>query len=1343
MKQILSRSIVAFVLLVVGGVFAFGQVTTTGSINGAVTDPAGAVVGGATVTSKNDATNFERTATTSDDGTFTIPSVAPGTFTVTITAQGFKTTVLKGVVVNAGTPSSVKAQLEIGQIGEQVTITGAGGELLQTQSATVGQTITGQQITDLPQASRNALDLILLLPGTNTPGRPRQSTVNGLPKEALNITMDGVNIQDNLLKGSDGFFTFVQPRVDAIEEVSISTSTPGAESSGEGAVQIKFVTKGGTSEFHGGLFEYHRNPSLNANFYYNNRDLAPNPNKNPSKAPRTRQLLNQFGGKIGGPVLFPFINYNRNRDKLFFFVDYEEYRLPEQQLRTRNIIAPAAQGGTFTYNATVTASTVIPSQCTRTSNTTATCSLNVLSYANGRNAAFTGTADPTIAGLFSAIRATTVKGTVVNTGDPNVQQFSFTNPGGQRRRFPTGRADWNITKNQHIETIYNYQQFKSTVDFLNNADPAFPGFPNFGSQDSNRFSFVTALRSTISSRIVNEARYGLTGGTVLFFPQLSPGQFTNQGGFALAIANAGASLGLQNATVVNSPQRRNSPVKQFSDTLTYVRGQHNMSFGGNFSQINAFLVSAPGGAVSTVSFAQDITDPVNAIFQPSQLPLAPAATIATQAEELYRVLTGRINNISGTAALNEAGNSYTFNQNFIERYRQREMGAFAQDSWRIRPNLTLTYGVRYDLQYAPISLNSSLTQNTFQGLFGRAGTSLESTLFHPFATGGTPTQFTPLPAGQHFYTTDKNNFLPSVGFAYQPDFKSGFLKRLQGNPGQTVIRGGYSIADLRNGLNLSSSIVGSNFGGTVDAARLTGRNFVAGSALLRNPASIPAPVFAATPVYPLQPEGIGATAAGPNASANSFLPNLKTPYVISFTGGIQREITKDMVIEARYVGNRGHQIFRQVNLNEINTVENGIFNEFLRAQANLAANRAAGNGNTFAFTGAPGTSPLPITLAFFQSIPVGDARSQAAANYTSSFFTNGSFLTTLSPVSPNALTYANLFNNPANGLIQRATAAGLPANFIVLNPQIRGGSFLVNNDGKTWYDALTIEVRRRMSAGLLLQGSYTFGKAENDFYASSSIASSQPRTLRNTNLDKTHSPFDIHNGFKLNYIYELPFGNGKRFWSGHNGVVNGLVGGWTVNGTTRLQSGAALLLGNVQLVGLTVKDLQHAVEIRKLPNRQIFWLPDDIAQNTIKAFNFNSAGFTQGAPTGRYISPANSNGCVQRFGGDCGFANLVIHGPRFLRQDMSIVKKIRITEKSNLELRGEALNIINNINFKLGDYATDAASVGQTVGGQIAVPTFSSSLFGQLNGNGNAYRDTSTTNDPGGRLVQLVVRFNF
>jgi len=294
----------------------------------------------------------EFTATTSNNGTYNIPAVASGFYIVTVTSTaGFKTFVASNVKVDVGVPTTVDAALEVGGQEQVVEVT-SGGEVLQTQTATVATTITGRQINETPVASRNALDLVNLLPGVAQVGRPRTSSINGLPKGSLSITLDGADAQDNNNRSSDGFFTIVQPKIDAIEEVTVSTANPGAESSGDGAVQIKFVTKRGTNQYRGGVFEQVRNTSLNAANFFNNRDLTPLPGSN--KAPRTKLNLNQFGGRLGGPL--PFLRFGEGgpvfhsgKDRLFFFFNYEQFRQPESLLRTRQVLTPQARAGNFSY----------------------------------------------------------------------------------------------------------------------------------------------------------------------------------------------------------------------------------------------------------------------------------------------------------------------------------------------------------------------------------------------------------------------------------------------------------------------------------------------------------------------------------------------------------------------------------------------------------------------------------------------------------------------------------------------------------------------------------------------------------------------------------------------------------------------------------------------------------------------------------------------------------------------------------------------------------------------------------------------------------------------------------
>jgi Carboxypeptidase regulatory-like domain len=1370
MKNLFFKFLLVSMSIALFGLPAFGQLSPTGSITGTVTDSQAAVVPNASVTAKNKATGEQKTATTSDSGIFRIPAVPSGIYTVTVEVKGFKKTQVTDVKVDVGTPSTVNVTLEVGTAQETVTIVG-GGEVIQSQSATIGTTLTGRQITDIPTASRDALDLVLALPGTTTPGRPRTSSINGLPKGALNITIDGVNVQDNLLKSNDGFFTYVRPRTDAISEVTVSTSNPGAESSGEGAFQIKFVTQGGGNQYHGGGYYYYRTPGLNANYWFNNRDLPPDPIS--GRAPRTDIILHQPGFKVGGPISIPKVF--DGRDKAFFFVNYEEFRLPESAIRTRNVLSTAAQNGTYqflssTYTPPATGLGAGTTTCTG-SGASRICSVNVYQAISGALAngtfvaanpgivgAFTNR-DPTIGALLSSIR-TAIPGSKV-TGDPNVEQASFINHGGQIRRFPTVRLDFNLTKNHHIENIWNYQRFAGQVDFLNNTDPAFPDFPNQGSQGSVRFSDSMAWRWTISNSLINEARYGIVGGTVLFFPEIAASQFGNQApngqGMDLSLGNfASGGLTLTSATVNRAPSRRNSPVREFSDNLSWIKGDHSFSFGATLTRIGYYnqAVTVVPQASYTISSSLDPA-PFNAFaFLPS--------TQQSVASQLYGLLSGRLTAFNSNARLDEDTNKYAFLGPLNSRAHSLEWGAYGTDTWRFRPNITLTLGLRYERQVPVQADNDTWAGVSYAGLYGESG---QGNLFKPGTLTGSQSQYFLFGTGTQAYNAT-GMFLPSFGFTYSPNFHSGLLRKLAGESGQTVFRGGFSIASVREGTGVFTSVVGGNPGGTLTTNRnLTLGNLPVGT-YLRSAPFAPA-AFPSTPVYPNS--GLITDAV------NAFNPNLKIGYVESWSFGIQREIKRDNVIEVRYTANRGHQLWRQVNLNETNVIENGVRSEFALAQQNLLANIAANRCQTgqnptanagcqinFAYFGpGTGTVPLPISLAYFSGLAGSTAGGNpaTAANYSSANFRASTFVNALIPLNPSPLTFAGTNGLNSTSFENRRTPAGQACygvaactglglfayNQFLVNPGKRGGTFAVENWGQTWYDAVTVEFRRRMSRGLLVQGSYTFGKALSNMFSSDSGVNDQPSTLRNLWLKKGVTNFDIRHGFKANFIYELPFGKGKTYLSNAGGWLDKLVGGWGFNGNIRVQSGSPFSLGNVQVVGMTAKELEQSVSSYRDPDGFIYVFPKDIRDNTVKAFNlgylvsqvtgqpsvatisFTGAG---GAPTGRFIAPAGFGNCAQSYTGQCGFANLVLHGPRFTRFDLAAAKKFRFSENINLELRAEFLNAFNNINFLVGSAAGDV----NTLGG------FTSSAFGRMTA---AYQDTSTTNDPGGRVGQLVIRLNF
>jgi hypothetical protein len=1291
--------------------FAFSQVAvqaqTTGSIGGAVIDQNGAVVPGAAITAKGQS-GQEFSATTSGNGTYNIPAVGSGLYTVTVTATGFKTSVTENVKVDVGVPATVDTALEPGNIAETVVITG-GAEVLQTQTATIGTNITGRQITETPIASRDALDLISLLPGTNTVGAPRRSSVNGLPKGALSITIDGVDVQDNLLRSSDGFFTYVRPRIDAIEEVTVSTANPGAESSGDGAVQIKFVTRRGTNDYHGGLFWQHRNTALNANYFYNNRD----------NIPRQKIILNQYGGRLGGRLPFPHFgeggpSVHSGKDRAFFFVNYEQFRQPESQTRTRVILTPEAQAGNFQY--------IVGGQ-TRTANL----------FQIAQNNKQLATPDPTVNALLTQIRAATAtEGTITPiTNNPNRRNYNFSPAGGQVRKFLATRFDFNLTKANSLEFVMNRQLFVPSKDFLNSQDERFPGFPSY-TQGSTRNSYAVALRSTFGQNIVNEARFATLQGRSEFSPGISSADFAFAQGFDLSIGGNATfpAASVTSTTSRNSYSARQSPTYDFTDSMTWIRGNHNFSFGGQYKRIR-LIDTVTNRIVPTINFGLDSTDPAFGIFSTTSLPGATAAQL-TEARNLYATLVGRVIQYTSTAYLTANG-TYQLNAEQTREAKQDTYGVFIQDSWRMRPNFTLNYGLRWQPQGSYILLTPNYARlNSFEDVYGISGA---GNLFMPgTATGRVPTVVAIQP-GESAYPEDRKNFAPTIGAVWSPSFgEKGFLRTVFGESGRSVIRGGYSLSFVREGTALIGSILGANPGGNLSASRSLSipGSFTVGTNLRdAGNVSLTPNTFSSTPAYP-----ITLTTAN---SANAFDPSLKTGSVHSFSIGYQREIDRNTVVEFRYVGNRGVNLFRQHNINEFNTIENGFAAEFARAQANLYANIAAGRGATFAYFGAnSGTSQLPIMLSYFNTAATYDPANPA--RYTAANFANTTLVAQLSRNAPNPIGFGS-GTNFENNATRRANALanGRPANFFYANPTTASsGAFIVDNSAKSWYDSGVIEVRRRLTNGFRLQANYVWAKAQsNSFQSNSDNFANFSHRENGLDLAKNVAVFDIRHAFKLDATYDLPFGRGGRFFSDANRWTDALIGGFSLLPTIRWQSGSPFSIGNVQVVGMTLKELQKEVKVRKGPN-VVTYLPDDIIQNTQKAFDIdittaNGYGttFGTGGPTGRFLAPAGFGNCQQRYTGECGFNNLILYGPSFFKLDVGVSKKFKFDEQRNVEFRATFFDALNRPNFRVGGWGADVVTV--TPGG---------ATFGQL-GSGSAYQDISTTNDPGGRLIDFMLRINF
>jgi hypothetical protein len=1233
---------VLFVALTATGAFAQGS--STAGISGVVVDSDGAVIPGATVTVRNVKTGELFHTVTSGEGVFAVPALITGTYSVTVSLEGFKTALLENIIINAGVPANVRATLEIGGVSEQVVVQ-ANSELVQTQTATVATVLDTRQVASLPLSSRNAADFVVFLPGVTTPGGTRDSIVNGLPQSTINMTLDGVNIQDNTLKSTDGFFAIVGPRLDAVEEISFTTAASGAENTGGGATQIRYTTKSGTNELRGGVFHTYRSDELNANTWTNKRDGLP----------KNELLQNQPGFNLGGPVVLPGFD---GRNRAFFFINYEELRQPGSTRRNRQILHPQAEQGVFRYQG--------PGGVVQSVN------LFELAARNGQIA----TPDPIISRLLADIRnATGTTGSLRDLTDPLYQEYSFQVPTTTQNRYPTVRLDYQVSARHRLTWSMNYQYFPGLgPDTTNNRDMYFPGFPVQASQSSVRRATSGWLRSTLGPTMVNEFRIGYGGAPVIFAeeqfrPELWSGPVANQGGYHLNMSQA---MGLGNATGMNAgaagtTSSRDAFHQTIENTLNWLKGSHSINIGGSFGQYQLWAKNQM--IVPELRFGVVQGDPADAMFSPANFPGA-STTNVNNARALYAILTGRVSELRGQARLNEETNQYEYLGQSIQRARQRQLGLWWQDSWHMNPNFTLNYGARYDLTFPFIALNNSYSIGALEDVYGVSGL---GNIFKPGTLTGAPPTFRTLKEGERAYPMDWNNISPSVGFAWTPHFENGFLGKLSGrNPGDFVVRGGYSRSYTRLGLTDFAGEIDDNPGISLDVFRTQGLGNLGPVPLLfRDTSRLTPASFPETFEEPFTDVVTG--------DISVFSPDLRVPYADTWQAGIARAVGRSMSVEARYLGARSADAWRSNDYNELNIIENGFLDEFKLAMANLQANNAAGGARagSFAYYGpGSGTSPLPIFLAYFNGV----ARSGAdnAAAYTSTNFRNSTFVNTLARFAPHPYWAANNLDADAASR-SRALAAGLPANFLVTNPHLLGGAVIVENQSSTMYNSMALEFKRRAANGLSFASSYVLGNATQSKFLSLRI---DDPMVRNEGAEG-----DVAHAFKFNAVFPLPFGRGQRWGSGVNGVVDRIIGGWQFAGNARIQSGRLLDLGNVRLVGMDKDELQKMFKLRITPDQRVFMLPQDIIDESVKAFSVSAtsaSGYgSLGPPSGRYIAPADSFDCIEtiRGQGSCGIQSTILQGPLFKQIDISLVKRIDIVGRFNAEFRLDALNVFNTVNF--------------------------------------------------------------
>ena len=1125
--RLIVMMIVMAAALIFCGQSVLAQLRIVGSISGTVQDSTGAVIPNAKVTLKDSTTGITKDALTTERGTFLFADLASGLYEISVTASGFQTSIVSKISVSTSQTTDVKVTLEVGQTSETITIAGGTSQTLETSSQLVASTITSQQVTQLPVADRsNVLALARLAPGASPP-TGGDTRFNNLAGGAVNVTLDGINNASNGFKsGGTVFFATVPMRLGAVEEVTVETNGLGADSGAQSGANIKFVTKRGGNQYHGSVFYEPRSEQFNANTW----------TRNANGQTRLYNRNHDYGGNIGGPLI-PFWGL---KDKLFFFANFERRYNPQFNVATVTIPTADAQRGIYSYIVNGTTNQV--------------ATQNVLTLAGNRG--LTTTLDPVAQSIIALNNKIPQYARQIADTDLNRDTYTWDAENNLNQYFPATRLDYYITPKQQFTFTWNYYHSwqpgarRLPVPDINRTDPFRLGY----------YVWSTSLQSTFSSRTLNEFRYGdqHSGDTN---KRAEYGEYYKFNNTPLRI---GATLPF--TVTVPFIDQQNVTGRHFittiQDTLTHTRGQHTISIGGSFrktvwNDVQVFL------QLPTYGTGTPAGDPLQAssAYTTTTMPGINSTELANPLA-LYNLLVGRVASSNFTRVVNPETLKYDGVQTQQYTWTRSNMGGvFAQDRWRIKPTLTLNYGLRWEIQ-GPMHDGKGITAvPDLASIFGPS-----VSLFTPGKLSGNnnPT----LTAGYVPYKTDWKNFAPNFGFAWNPNITDGFLGKLFGGS-KTVIRGGYSMSVYDEGTQFFAANLGGNAGKTISATQLipgqTGQTnlpaFTTLSYIVANPLTASSFAFAATD-YKTTINQADQTFARTFAG---FDPTLRAPYTESYTLSIQRELWKNTVLEVAYVGTQSHLSWRTSNLNEVNIFENGFLQEFKNAQNNLAINVAAGV-NSFQNLGRAGQVTLPIFDAAFGARG-GLAAVPSASGYTSTTFIsrlqNGEAGALANSLATDQQYVCRMFGgsfSPCARVLPTANVPGpYPINFFLLNPFVAGRLPYVDDTGQSNYNGLQIQFRQRLTHGLNWNTNYTWSKSLTNLAVDNQNQSLDFVTLRDVGRSNRVSPFDIRHVIQTFGTYDLPIGRGK-WLSVENRYLNAVVGNWNLGSIFIFQTGAPIQL---------------------------------------------------------------------------------------------------------------------------------------------------------------------------------------
>ena len=911
MRFTMKALILALSLVLSTSLAAFAQ-GSFGELRGTVVDSAGAAISGATVVVTNQATNEARTVTTNEDGQFAVSNLVVGSYTVAVSSSGFANSTVKDVRISVAFKTEQNVTLNPAGSSETVTVTsGDSSTQINTNDQQLSTIIGNKKIQDLPLLSRDPSSLVLLAPGTvQTDSGLGGFSVNGSRERNNNFMVDGVDNNDTDVPGIPG--GVATPNIDATEEFRVITLNPTAEYGRNTGGTITTATKRGTNDFHGNLYEYWRSDQFSARNFFDTTG---------SSDPLKRH---QYGGSFGGRLI---------KDKLFFFGNYEANRSRSGSPQFRAVPTAGARTGVFTTPqfGTVDIRPGGPNNGTD----------DILGIAlpwNPAMVAILNTIYPLPNYPVNGARAAPAPGAI------EWYQFGYVAK-DKVDQFAT-RFDWRINDSHTLTFSANYGKGDYAL-----FPPTFDTFDDESRTPQLGGVFSLNFLSNITASFVNELRLGTNRVDAQFNGPGSTGvsnelndrvrsifgmnglQYPTFGG-----ANGGNLNLFTGFTSISNfdSQGRKTGTTTIGDTLTWVKGNHILKFGGegrlvysngesNFSRAESLDLSitptfGPGAGLAVDAAGNPLGyDPVNGVQA------IPAGEVISN---YLSFLTGFVASQSQVQFFDKTGQRVT---NDYRRYRTNEYGFFVQDAWRVRPNLTINLGLRYEYNTVPYEKNGLLSNLVDQdpSLATPAGGFV-------FKTVGKNSDN----PGLQLYDDDWNNWGPRVGFAWSPGFEKGILGKVFGGPGKSSIRGGFGVFYDRVFTNLFSN-TSSNlpFSATIVNFPIDNYPDVTINVVPRIPTAT---------ATSAQLEGDeGSAVIFPTSQNNIFQDKFVIPSSNAWSLGFERDLGGNFSFEANYVGTKGIHLIRDLNaqLTSVRRV-NAIRGTNVAVSPNLRTNWTNGSLNT-------------------------------------------------------------------------------------------------------------------------------------------------------------------------------------------------------------------------------------------------------------------------------------------------------------------------------------------------------------------------------------------------------------